>query len=101
MKTMFLMKTLSIVSEVCEVSSEEVLSHSKRADIVDARVIFVYYCSKYGFPSATIAKFINRKRLSSIRDFLYNYKIFSKQSIAFRLMSTEVGRKLAEIYPET
>ncbi|MBR2266611.1 MAG: hypothetical protein IJ882_08160 [Paludibacteraceae bacterium] len=92
---------MSIVSEICEISEEEILSHTKRADVVDARNILVYYCCKYGFPAASIAKFINRKRLSSVRDMLANYKIFSAQSAAFRLLSAEVCKKLADTFPTT
>ena len=99
MKTAFLLKILSVVEEVCEISGDEIRSHVKRQDIVDARVIFVFYCSKYGFPAATIANFIRRKRICSIRDMLANHKYFSAQSASFRLMSAEVGKKLADMFP--
>ena len=95
------MQILSVVSEICEINANEICSHVKRADVVDARTIFVYYCSKYGFTSADIAKFIGRKRISTIRDILANHKRFSAQSASFRLLCMEVGKKLDGIFPTT
>ena len=101
MKTALLHQILEVVSSICEIPCEEIVSHTKRADVVDARVIFVYYASRYGFPTATIAKFINRTRVCSVNDHLANYKNFSAQSVAFRLLSKEVDGKLRCIFPET
>ena len=101
MKTQILTQILSVVSEVCEVTGEEILSHSKRADIVDARNIFVYNCSKYGFQHATIADFINRKRICTIRDCISNHLNYSRQSAAYRLLCAEVAKKLSEMFPAT
>lgn len=101
MKTALLQQILTIVASVCEISENEIISHAKSSDIVDARIIFVFYCAMYGFPAATIAKFLNRKRVCTIRDCLRNYKIFSAQSTAFRLLSAEVCKKLSAIFPAT
>ena len=101
MKTALLRQILEVVASVCEISCEEIVSHTKRSDVVDARVIFVFYCTKYGFQAATLAQFLDRTRQASIRDCLSNYKIFSAQSAVFRFLSKEVGGKLAEILPQT
>lgn len=101
MKTALLHQILMVVSEICEISENEIVSHVKKQDVVDARIIFVHYCTKYGFPAATIAKYLNRKRLCTIHDCLYNYKIYSGQSAAFRYLSAEVGKKLVEVFPTT
>jgi len=100
MKTALLRQILAIVAEICEINGNEICSHVKKANVVDARCIFVYYCSKYGFPSADIAEFIGRKRICSIRDLISNHRYFSKSSAAFRYLSAEVGKKLAGIVPE-
>ena len=101
MKTQILSQILSIVSEVCEVKGEEILSRSKRADVVDARNIFVFNCSKYGFQHATIADFIHRKRICTVRDCISNHLNYSRQSAAYRLLCAEVAKKLAEMFQST
>lgn len=101
MKTELLNSMLDIVSEVCEVSREDILSHCKREDVVDARCIFVHYCRKYGFKNQVVAEFLNRKRRCVIDAYLRNYPYFSKQSYLFRIYDRQVGDKLADMYPVT
>lgn len=99
MKSELLHTILSVVSDICEINENEICSHVKRSDVVDARVLFIYYCHKYGFPPASVAKYVGRARTSCVTDALYNYKIFSRQSAAFRYLCTEIGKKLADIFP--
>ena len=99
MKSVILHQILSVVAEICEINANEIVSHVKHQDVVDARTIFVYSCLKYGFPPATVAKFINRKRICTVRDYHDKYGIMRKQSDAFRYLSNEVVRKLADMLP--
>lgn len=101
MKTELLNEILGIVSEVCEVSKEDILSHCKREDVVDARCIFVYYCRQYGFKSQVLADFLNRKRRCVIDSYIRNYPYFSKQSFMFRVYSRQVSEKLLSMFPVT
>lgn len=101
MKTQILNDILDVVSSVCEVSTNEIVSHCKRNEVVDARCIFVYSCSKIGFSADTIARFLERKRVAFVNDALHKYSNFSKLSLSFRLLSRNVAEKLASIYPTT
>lgn len=101
MKTELLNGILDVVSEVCEVSREDILSHCKREDVVDARCIFVYYCKEYGFKSTVLAEFLNRRRRCVIDSYIRNYPYFSRQSYMFRLCSAQVSEKLASMYPRS
>ena len=102
MKSELLNGILAVVSDVCEIGADEILSHCKRNDVVDARCIFVHYAlRKYGFKAATLAAFLDRKRICSVNDCIRNHDVFHKQSVSYRLMCAEIGRKLAEMYPVT
>ena len=98
MKSEIINKIAEVVSEECEVSVEDIKSTCKRGDIVEARCIFVHYCYAYGLQPATMVKFLGRKRKATVNDCCSNYLIFRKQSVSFRLISDEIGRKLSAIY---
>lgn len=99
MKTELLNEILGIVSEVCEVSREELLSHCKREEVVDARCIFVHFCKEYGFQSTVLADFLNRKRPCVIDSYARNYRSYSKVSYMFRYYSAQVADKLSAKFP--
>lgn len=101
MKSELMNIILGVVSEVCEVSGEEIRSMRKCDYIVEARSIFATYCKRYGIPSGVIAKFLNRKRIQSVCEMYGNYAIFGKQSYSFRQMCEEVDRTLAVKCPRT
>lgn len=102
MKTQLLNGILAVVSTISEIPADEIQSHSKRNDVVDARCLFVHFAlRKYGFQTATLAAFLNRKRICSINDCLRNHDLFLTQSISYRLMCNEIDRKLSAIYPTT
>ena len=99
MKTELLNEILGIVSDVCEVSREDILSHCKREEVVDARCIFVHFCKEYGFQSKVLADFLDRKRACVIDAYARNYRSYSKVSYMFRFYSRQVSDKLAEKFP--
>lgn len=102
MKTELLNGILNVVSEVCEIPTDQILSKCKQNDVVNARCIFVHFCIiRYGIPAITVLEFINRKRTSVISAYLQNYDIFRSQSYSFRLFCYNVADKLSAIYPET
>ena len=99
MKTELLNEVLGVVTEVCEVSREDVLSHCKKEDVLYARCIFVHQCKDYGIPNNVLAEFLNRRRGCVIDSYIQSYKYFYKQSYIFRLCSAKVSDKLASKYP--
>jgi hypothetical protein len=101
MKSELFAQILAIVAEICEVSTENILSTCKTSDVVEARCILVQECRNYGIPPATIARLIRRKRIVSVYDCMNNYNDWYRQSYSFRMQCEEVGRKLAETYPRT
>ena len=99
MKTQFLNDIMSVVSDVCEIPSELIISKCKTNDVVDARCMFVHFCQKYGFPSAAIMKYLGRRRNCTINRYLSCYEDFRKSSASFRLFSSEIAKRLAAKYP--
>lgn len=96
MRTEFLNDILSVVSDVCEVSRESILSHCKKEEVLHARCIFVYYCKEYGLPNSSLAKFLNRARGCVIDSYMQSYKYFYKQSYIFRISSAKVSDILSD-----
>lgn len=98
MKTEILNNVLNVVSEVCEISSEEILSKCKREDIVLARCIFVHYCYGLGIPAVSIALFLHRKCKCIITKYLQHYGVYVRQYFDFRDSCDKVWTKLSTIY---
>lgn len=101
MKTELLNDILGVVTEVCEVSREDILSHCKREEVVDARCIFVHFCKEYGFQSSVLAVFLNRKRSCVIDAYARNYRNYSRISYMFRFYSRQVSDKLSAMFPQS
>ena len=51
----------AVITET-EVSQEQILSHSKQNDVVEARCLLFYYLHKVGFYPAQIARMTNQSR---------------------------------------
>lgn len=100
MKTQIFNTLLDIVSQECEVTKEDILSHNKAEEIVDARTILVYFCKDYGLHTAEIAKFLNRKKTDTICEYMGKYPIFRKQSAKFRMDVNRITSLLSDILPK-
>ena len=101
MKSELFAQILAIVAQICEVSSENILSNRKTSDIVEARCILVQECRNYGLQPSTIANLIRRKRIISVYECMNNYNAWYQQSYSFRIQCNEVSKKLSETYPRT
>ena len=99
MKTELLNEILGIVSEVCEVEYESILSHCKKEEVLYARCIFVNKCKDYGIPNHVLAEFLNRHRGCVIDSYVQSYKYFHKQSYIFRLCDAKVSERVAAKFP--
>lgn len=53
---------LSAVISKTEITKEQILSHSKQSDIVEARCLLFYYLHKAGFYPSQIARMTNQSR---------------------------------------
>lgn len=50
---------LGVVSEVTEVEPERILAKTKKEEVVDARMLLVYFCRKEGLYPTQIAEWVN------------------------------------------
>ena len=91
MKSEIFAKILQKVSEVTELSPENILSRTKTDDLVAARSLFVHHCFVYGLPSISIAKFMNRSKVNCINRYLEAYQSYRKSSYFFREMDKKVS----------
>lgn len=47
---------LSIVSDITEISKEDIMSKSHKEDVVEARLLVIYFCRKEGLLPSRIAQ---------------------------------------------
>lgn len=86
---------LDTVSKITEISSENILSNSKRQDYVLARKLFTNFCIEYGFSTTAVANQMHKtnrgiRRLyteSLSDDYRTIYRIFHEK------IKTELGSK--------
>lgn len=55
-------EVLHLVSEVTEISVERIVSHSRLAEVVEARQLVVWFCFKAGMYPRTIAEMLGISR---------------------------------------
>lgn len=74
-----LRKIVDVVSIVTEVREEDILSHSRKADIVLARKLTVVFAMSYQIPTLSIAKFlgITQQAVRDINSRQENSKIYA------------------------
>lgn len=77
------------VAEVTEIQFSDIVSPSKREDVVIARKLFVHFAVERGLPTSMIAKEI-RKTQSSVR--VLNSKDYRK---IFDIFAQQIKTKLA------
>lgn len=94
MKTKIFNTILDVVSEVCEVSTQDILSLKKDIEIAEARVLLVWFCYQNGMYSSDIAKFINRKNQNSVTERIHEYHERIATSTMFRCYVTKIARIL-------
>lgn len=100
MKTELFDKIADIVSKTCNVSVEEIRSQSRKAEITEARAIFIWQCNQCKLCVNDIARYVGRKRSKTVYDYLANYRLYRESSISFRIFAREVDTKLSETLPK-
>lgn len=91
MKTKLFETILAVVSEVTEVEKADILSFRKDDEILEARILFVWFCSMNGLHVADIAKFLGRKSQTSITEKIRAYHSWSARYEAFRYYVKKVS----------
>ena len=84
MKTIIFETILDVVSKETEVSKADIISLKKDDEILEARILFVWFCNLNGMHVPDIAKFLGRKSQSSITDKIRDYHSWSASYAAFR-----------------
>lgn len=95
MKTELFAKIMAVVSEITEVSKEEILSQSKTEECVAARALFVHFCCTKGVLTCAIRDYLNRKRNDCVAHYHSTYYSFHKCSLYFRELAIAIEQKLS------
>ena len=95
MKSKHFATILDVVSEVCEVSAQDIISLKKDEEIADARIIFVWLCIRSGLKPKEIGKFLNRKNPNFVSEHKAKYTVRDAEYVVFR----SLVRKAARILP--
>ena len=97
MKSKIFETILTQVAEVTEISKETIIGKTKSSDVIEARILVIYYCKSYGLSNQYIKEKLSRKSLFSIANLLNSYYICHKTSYSFRQLSDEVQQRIASI----
>lgn len=95
MKSKHFATILDVVSEVCEVSAQDIISLKKDEEIADARIIFVWLCIRSGLKPKEIGKFLNRKNPNFVSEQKAKYTVRDAEYVVFR----SLVRKAARLIP--
>jgi chromosomal replication initiation ATPase DnaA len=86
---------LEVVSEVTEVTKQDILSIRKDDEILEARILFVWFCNLNGMHVPDIMRFLGRKSESAVTSKIRYYHSWSATSTMFRCYA----KKIAAILP--
>ena len=86
---------LDVVSEVCDVSAQDIVSFKKDEEIAEARIILVWLCVRCGLKPKEIGKFLNRKNPNFVSEQKAKYTVRDAEYTCFR----SLVRKAARILP--
>lgn len=86
-------KVLDVVSTVSGYSKAEIISKSKRSDLVDVRCILYCILHKYGMYPIVISRFM-RRTTANIRDIIRNYNQRVLNNKYLEVIRKEVEKKL-------
>jgi hypothetical protein len=86
---------LDVVSEVTEVTKQDILSIRKDDEILEARILFVWFCNLNGMHVPDIMRFLGRKSESAVTNKIRSYHLWSATSTIFRCYA----KKIAAILP--
>lgn len=95
MKTKMFETILDVVSEVTEVTKQDILSIRKDDEILEARILFVWFCNLNGMHVPDIMRFLGRKSESAVTNKIRSYHSWSATSTIFRCYA----KKIAAILP--
>ena len=86
---------LDVVSEVCDVPAQDIISFKKDEEIAEARIILVWLCVRCGLKPKEIGKFLNRKNPNFVSEQKAKYTVRDAEYTCFR----SLVRKAARILP--
>lgn len=94
MKTKMFETILEVVSQVTEVSKEDILSIRKDDEILEARILFVWFCNLNGMHVPDIMRFLGRKSESAVTSKIRDYHSWSATSTMFRCYAKKIAALL-------
>ena len=95
MKPKIFQTILDVVSEVCDVPAQDIISFKKDEEIAEARIILVWLCVRCGLKPKEIGKFLNRKNPNFVSEQKAKYTVKDTEYTCFR----SLVRKAARILP--
>lgn len=95
MKPKIFQTILDVVSEVCDIPAQDIISFKKDEEIAEARIILVWLCVRCGLKPKEIGKFLNRKNPNFVSEQKAKYTVRDAEYTCFR----SLVRKAARILP--
>ena len=89
-------KILETCAEVCDVSSEDIMSGVRAENVVVARTICVFWCMSAGFSVESMLKCTDRTNANSINSITARVEDLWVNKFAFHILMKEVGKRLLD-----
>jgi hypothetical protein len=101
MKSKIFETILTQVAETTELKKEEIVGKVRKAELIEARMLVIYFCKEYGISISYLQEKMNRKSPFAISHLLCGFDYLLKQSYSFREAHSELKQKFANILPKT
>lgn len=92
---------LDTVSEISEVSREEILGKVRTSDVIEARCLVMHFCKKYGLSDKFLQQKFNRKSAFGISKLAYCCECYERNSFAFKQAIFAVKSRLSQVIDTT
>ena len=87
---------LNVVSDVLEVSKEEILGKVRTNDVLEARCLSMYFSKKYGLSDKYLQSKFNRKSTFAISKLVNCFECYEKHSFAFKQAVFDIKSRLSQ-----
>ena len=89
-------KIIEVGAEVCNVVVEEIMSGSRKEDVVTARALVVFWANAAGLSVESLLRLTERSNANSINSIKMKLEEMWVERFAFHMLCIEAGKRLLE-----
>lgn len=89
-------KIAEICAAVCNVSVEDIMSGSRKEDVVTARSLLIFWCDAAGFSVESLVICTDSNYANSINSVKAKIEEFWRERFAYHILAKGIGKRLLE-----